>query len=141
MRTRYSIALMLATACLCVGSGLSPFAAMDPSEEVYHYKEATGNSVKAVAWRLNKGKNFVITYSSQIERHVTTTDPTYDTRSWQVTAENGQTNFSAERIGQTILVRGTFKGTPIDKLLEIDESPWYQATSLSLRQLVTSRRF
>jgi hypothetical protein len=117
---------------------MTPLHAMDTTEEVYHYKEVTGDSVTEVAWRLRKGATYVLTYTSPAEQHVTTTGHDYDTRRWQLTVENGQTNFLAERTGQTILVRGTFKGTPIDKRLEVDESPWYQATSLSLRQLVTS---
>jgi len=125
-------------ACFCLGSWLAPLYAMDPSAEVYHYMEMTGNSVRTVAWQLSKGKNFVLTYSSPNERHVTTTDPTYDTRRWQVAAENGKTIFSAERIGQSIIVRGIFKGEPVDKRLDIDRCPWYQATSLSLRELVAS---
>ena len=107
-------------------------------DEVYYYREETGESVKEVAWRLRKGATFILTYSSPVESHVTTTGPDYDTHSWQVTADNGQTHFSAERIDQTITVRGMFKGEPVDKQLDIDESPWYQATSLSLRELVRS---
>ena len=35
-------------------------------------------------------------------------------------------------------MRGRLKGRSIDKTFEIDASPWYQATSLSLRDLVAS---
>ncbi|MBR9986627.1 MAG: hypothetical protein KFF68_12010 [Desulfosarcina sp.] len=108
------------------------------SDEVYFYREKTGDSVKEVTWRLTKGATYILTYTSPVERHVTTTGTDYDTRRWQVTAENGKTLFSAERIGQSIVVRGMFKGEPVDKQLAIDESPWYQATSLSLRELVAS---
>lgn len=108
------------------------------SDEVHYYREVTGESVKAVVWQLSKGATFVLSYSSPVERHVTTTGPDYATRRWQVVTDNGQTDFAAERIGQTIVVRGLFKGKPVDKRLDIDPSPWYQATSLSLRELIAS---
>jgi hypothetical protein len=113
-------------------------ATLTVPDEVYHYREETGASVKDVVWRLSKDEAFTLTYDSLVERHVTTTGPDYDTRGWQVTADGGQTRFSAERVGRTIFVRGTFRGAPVDKRLEIDQSPWYQATSLSLRELVAS---
>ena len=69
---------------------------------------------------------------------MTTTGHDYDTRRWQVTVENEHTHFSAERIDQSIIIRGIFKGEPVDKQLAIDERPWYQATSLSLRGLIAS---
>jgi hypothetical protein len=142
MGTRFSnlkdFALRLATVWFYLGSWMTPLHAMDSTEEVYHYQEVTGESVKEVAWQLCKGATYILTYASPVERHVTTTGPDYDTRRWQVTADNGRTYFSAERTGRAILVRGTLKGEPVDKRLEIDECPWYQATSLSLRELVAS---
>ena len=142
MGTRFSklkdFALRLATVWFYLGSWMTPLHAMDTTEEVYHYQEVTGESVKEVAWQICKGATYILTYASPAERHVTTTGPDYDTRRWQVTADNGRTYFSAERTGRAILVRGTFKGEPVDKRLEIDECPWYQATSLSLRELVAS---
>jgi hypothetical protein len=142
MGTRFSnlkdFALSLATVWFYLGSWMTPLHAMDTTEEVYHYKEVTGDSVKEVAWRLRKGETYVLTYTSPAEQHVTTTGHDYDTRRWQVTVENEHTHFSAERIDQSIIIRGVFKGEPVDKQLAIDEYPWYQATSLSLRGLITS---
>ena len=142
MGTRFSnlkdFALRLATVWFYLGSWMTPLHAMDTAEEVYHYKEVTGDSVKEVAWRLGKGATYVLTYTSPAERHVTTTGHDYDTRRWQVTVENEHTHFSAERIDQSIIIRGIFKGEPVDKRIAIDEAPWYQATSLSLRGLIAS---
>lgn len=116
----------------------TPFVSTLP-EEAHLYTEANGTSVKQVEWQLKKDNLFVLTYSSSLERHVTTTGLDYDTRRWQVVLENEATNFTAERIGRTINVRGMFKGIPVDKRLKIDEAPWYQATSLSLRELIASK--
>jgi hypothetical protein len=71
---------------------------------------------------------------------VTTKGHDYDTRRWQVTVENEHTHFSVERIDQTIIIRGIFKGEPVDKQLVIDERPWYQATSLPFANLLFAAR-
>jgi hypothetical protein len=127
----------LVSAWLCSQASASPPAAQF-MEERYHYQEVTGGAVKEVTWALGKGEHSTLTYTSPDERHTTTVGPGYDTLCWQVITENGKTHFTAERIGQSILVRGTFKGEPVDKRLEIDERPWYQATSLSLRGMVAA---
>lgn len=119
-------------------------AALPNAEEVYHYREVTGKSVKTAEWRLRKAEGFTLTYTSPTQRHVTTTGPDYATRRWTVTADSGQTDFTAERIGRTIHLHGRFKGQAVDKDLAIDDAPWYQATSLSLRGLslqMTARGF
>ncbi|GAB6905956.1 conserved hypothetical protein [Desulfosarcina cetonica] len=113
-------------------------AALPNAEEVYHYREVTGKSVKTAEWRLRKAEGFTLTYTSPTQRHVTTTGPDYATRRWTVTADSGQTDFTAERIGRTIHLHGRFKGQAVDKDLAIDDAPWYQATSLSLRGFIAS---
>jgi hypothetical protein len=112
--------------------------AASPSEEIHRYKEVTGKSVKTVQWHLQNGDVATLRCTSPRERHTTTVGPDYDTWHWQVQADGGQTDFIASRKGETIEITGRFKGQAIDKTLPIDDAPWYQATSLSLRQLATS---
>jgi hypothetical protein len=107
--------------------------------EVHHYLETTGDNEKKVTWQLKKNDLFELTYISEDEQHTTTTGPHYDTRLWHVVADNGTTDFTAERMDRTIRLDGIFKGKPVDKKLSIDNLPWYQATSLSLRRLVKSK--
>jgi hypothetical protein len=122
---------------------LAPVAAAAPAipvidEEIHYYREVTGTSAEEVSWRLTRGDTLVLTYKSPTERHVTTTGRGYRTRCWQVTEANAGTDFIAERKNDTIVIEGTFKGEPLDKILDIDDAPWYQATSLSLRGLIAS---
>ena len=37
-------------------------------DEVYHYQEVTGTSIKAVEWRLKKGGQYTLTYTSTGEK-------------------------------------------------------------------------
>ena len=107
-------------------------------DEVYHYREVTGNTVKAVEWRLRKGDLLTLTTRSRREQYVTVTDSNYDTRRWKASTADGVTDFTAKRDGRTIVVSGRFKGEPVKKVLAIDNCPWYQATSLSLREMIAS---
>lgn len=122
---------------------LLPVAAATPAmplidEETHHYREVTGTSSEEVCWHLVKGDHLVLTYTSPTERHVTTTGPGYRTLRWQVTDAADGTDFVAARHGDAIEIEGTFRGERIDETLDIDEAPWYQATSLSLRGLIAS---
>jgi len=121
----------------------APAAAAAPvmpviDEEIHHYREVTGTSSEDVCWHLLKGDTLILTYTSTTERHVTTTGPGYRTIRWQVTDAADETDFVAKRQGDTIVIEGTFKGEPLDKTVAIDDAPWYQATSLSLRGLIAS---
>jgi hypothetical protein len=113
-------------------------AVAHPSEEVRHYREVTGSSVKNVKWCLEKGDEYKLSSTTSHEQHVTTVGTDYDTSRWRVRAHAGNTDFSAERNGNTIFLRGLFKGKALEKTLPIDGAPWYQATSLSLRHLAAS---
>ncbi|WP_319523776.1 hypothetical protein [uncultured Desulfosarcina sp.] len=131
-------ALILLAAC-----ALAPVATAAPAtpmtdEEIHHYREATGASSKDASWHLSRGDTLVLTYTTATERHVTTTGRSYRTLCWQVTDAAAGNDFVAQRKGDTIVIEGTFKGEPLDKTLDIDDAPWYQATSLSLRGLIAS---
>ena len=122
---------------------LAPAAATAPAtpmtgEEIHHYREVTGTSSEEVCWHLLKGDTLILTYTSPTERHVTTTGPGYRTIRWQVADAADGTDFVAERRGDTIVIEGLFKGETIQQTLSIDDAPWYQATSLSLRGLIAS---
>lgn len=113
--------------------------ASGPPTEIYHYREITGKSVKRVQWQLERrGQDYALTYSAPGEQYVTITGPDYRTRSWSVSDANQKTTLTAEREGRTIVVRGRLQGRPVDRTIAIDDAPWYQATSLSLRELIAS---
>ena len=126
-------------AMLAVLLWLGAAAAATPRvKEVHRYRETTGQSVKEIQWQLDKTTPFILVYASPSQRHVTTTDPDYATRRWTVNSADGRTDLCAERDGETIVISGRFEGAPIKKVLKIDDRPWYQATSLSMRGLIAS---
>jgi hypothetical protein len=124
--------------CAWALSMVPGFTASPSTGETYHYREVTGATVKVASWQLVKGDTWILTYSTPTARHITTTGPDYDTIDWRLTDDDGLSDLYAERRGDVIAVRGRFRGQPVAKRLEIDDAPWYQATSLSLRSLVAS---
>jgi hypothetical protein len=106
--------------------------------EVHCYREVAGASVRDIIWQLDRTDRYTLVSLSPGQRHTTTTTLDYDTLCWQVIDHPGQTDLTANRKDETIVIHGRYKGQPIDKTLRIDRSPWYQATSLSLRGLVAS---
>jgi hypothetical protein len=130
--------IVILTVCSWALSIVFSLAAAPLTSESYHYREVTGEATKDVSWRLVKDEHYVLTYTSATSCHVTTTTLDYDTIRWKLVNGEEGADLSAERKGNHITVRGRLKGRPIDKTFEIDASPWYQATSLSLRDLVAS---
>lgn len=105
-------------------------------EEIHHYRKVTGKTALNATWQLEKNDGYTLTYTSGGEIHVTVTDKEYNTLSWYVVGDDGKTNFRAVRNGGSIALSGRYKGEVVDKRLEIDDRPWYQATSLSLRGFI-----
>lgn len=134
---RPSVLIFLMAWFIVVGNE-TPLHAASSSEEIHRYKEVTGDSVKTLQWHLENGDVATLRCTSPHEHHTTTVGPDYDTSHWQVIADDGLTNFIARRHGDAIEIDGRYKGQDINKTLSIDDAPWYQATSLSLRQLATS---
>lgn len=126
------------TVLLVVGSPKGVLPLFTPCDELYHYREVTGTVIKEVAWHLTKGDCYRLVCISPAERHVTITDGNYNTLRWEMMSADGKTQLVAERRGRTITICGCFEGKPMNKVLCIDDSPWYQATSLSMRGFIDS---
>ncbi|MCA1786302.1 MAG: hypothetical protein LC657_10020 [Desulfobacteraceae bacterium] len=130
--------LCVVSACCGILNVRADPAQSSQPHETHTYIEQTGTAVKQVTWTLEKKDTFTLTYLSPQERHVTTTSLDYDTRRWDVTEKKGPSDFTAVRTGKAITISGRFRGDPVNKTLEIDDTDWYQASSLSLRGLVVS---
>ena len=130
--------LRLLAIYLAITVTIAGFPVYASHDEVYHYREENGDTIKDVQWHLTKDDHYTLTCSSPDATFITVTDSNYNTRRWQMTSTGGDTQLVAERTGQTIAIRGRFEGHAVDKILTIDDHPWYQATSLSLREFVAS---
>ena len=107
--------------------------------ESYEYLETVGDTQLAVQWCAEKSKNTRLLWQTRDEVSLIETRGPFDTARWhgRNTAEN--TDISAFRQGDAILVKGKLKGKAIDKTIAIDAAPWFQSMSWSLRSLVLSK--
>lgn len=120
----------------------APVTAQDADFQVVRqYTEQKGDQVKKVVWQLSRhGQGYQLSYIKGMERHLTQTDERMDTLTWSMTDPNGNSAIEAIRAYDTILLRGNIGNHRIEKDIKVDDAPWFQATSLSLKRFVLSDR-
>jgi hypothetical protein len=59
---------------------------------------------------------------------------------WKVTQTAEGTSVKAQRFGNTIQLRGTFRRQPVSKTYAIDSRPWYQYPEVTLKGFVLSAK-
>lgn len=64
---------------------------------------------------------------------VTRMNRSYETLSWSMKDEAEKTDLIVRRQGNQLIYSGKFKGEQIERSVEVDDAPWYQALSVSLR--------
>lgn len=102
------------------------------------YRETTGGKSKDFKWEiLEKGAQVVITSSRVDEKFINICTPDGATLRWHIQLKP-DTDLQAERIANTITLRGRFQGKKVDKSITIDDRPWFQPLSFSLRNLACS---
>ncbi|MBI5063684.1 MAG: hypothetical protein HZB87_09555, partial [Desulfatitalea sp.] len=106
------------------------------TNEVRRYVEQKDGQRKPVLWQLARGEGCRLVYQNPEETHITETDPDLRTSSWHVSNAPEEVFIQATREEDVIVVRGSRKGQTIEERFVVDQAPWFQATSLSLRQFV-----
>lgn len=100
--------------------------------ESHHYEEKTGDTIKEYNWTMSKiQENCKITIDEPEEQHALITDPTGKTQSWMLKKKN--TDITAYHDGTSIQISGKHEEKNIKKSYALDNSPWFQYLSLSLR--------
>lgn len=107
---------------------------------VRYYIEKCGDTARQVRWCLTEQNGYQLTYQTADECHVTETDDSLATLSWQMTKTSKKFSMNAIRQENSIFIDGEDEGKIIQKHIEIDDAPWFQATSLSLRNFVLSEQ-
>ncbi|MDY6822234.1 MAG: hypothetical protein SWH68_00320 [Thermodesulfobacteriota bacterium] len=106
--------------------------------EHYQYvREESGKQIP-VKWLLEKEDGYTLNYHTSRIKAVTETDHDFATLRWHCENAAEGTDIRAERQGNTIHLKGMLEGKSVDRVMRIDDSPWYQATTLSLRAFVLS---
>lgn len=127
-------ALLLATLCL-----LSPPTAGAAGPQTFHYLQRTGEQSQSFSLTLEPGPPLRLKAEGPRERHQTVMESDYSTRRWQLTQSAEGTDIQARREGDSLLLSGRLRGEPVERRQAIDAAPWYQALSISLRNLLDQR--
>jgi len=114
--------------------------ARDINRELHHYIETRGTDSQEVRWDLSHGNGFRLVYQKASETHVTETNETLVTLVWSMQDHLNQCDLEARRENNTIFIKGRYLGQSVDKQIKVDDAPWFQATSLSLRRFVMSQQ-
>lgn len=106
--------------------------------EHYQYESKIDETRLSVDWKLEKGTEYSLTFRTVEELSITIMKPDGETVRWEYQHYEDRTNIIAERQDNCIHVRGTLKGKSIKRDEAVDDAPWYQALSFSLRPFVMS---
>lgn len=124
----------------CLALAFIPSVRADGAgNEIRRYVEQKDGLRKPVVWQLARGEGYRLVYQNPDETHITETDADLRTRAWNMSNEPEKEFLQATREENVIVVRGSRKGQTVEERFEVDQAPWFQATSLSLRSFVLSQ--
>lgn len=127
---------------LCFGmliAGCAAFAGQSPVE-IQRYIENKKGMSRDILWCLSHREGYRLQYHGPDGTHTTRTDAALNTISWQMEDVGSKMQFRAERKRNVVTIRGTRNGEKIETQVFMDEAPWFQATSLSLRDFALSEK-
>jgi len=120
--------------CCLITLGVSCAADTQAAEtESYRYLQQSGKTEEHFDWILQQQEEPLLRAIGPVEEHQTLMDSAMATRRWELNIPQSETCVEARREGNSILLRGRWRGKPLDRTLDIDEAPWFQALSVSLR--------
>ena len=117
-----------AWALLLFLAGLAPGSAAAD----YRYVEIEGDRRSVFTWDLEPGNPVRITVTQGPRRFVTWCRPDGATLRWEMQDADG-THRTVERNGRRLEFRGQLGGSTLARQSAIDDAPWFQALSFSLR--------
>lgn len=134
--SEYSPCFSLVRKIVCAGLALVfvlSLALRIRASEQHTYIETTGDSTQSFTWNLNvSGDSIEINSYQGEEKFYNLVDRQGLTRKWIYV--RGKDRVTVERSGNFLIYSGRKSGEPFKKKVEIDDSPWFQPLSYSLRK-------
>ena len=132
----------LVNSCILLLCGLFmlPGQVAGSTAEEHLYLRKTGDESSYFNWRLEPGTSLRLITDLQQERDITRMNADLETREWSVKDPAQKIDLQVTRRDNSLLMTGLFKGSTISREVSIDDAPWYQALSLSLRQFTNPNR-
>ncbi len=108
------------------------------SPGIYKYQESVGDKIIPFYWKVEE-KDTLITVSvfEENKSFINVCSADGATLQWQLKV-SGKHDIVANRIGNFLKVSGTRNGKVYNKSVEIDERPWFQPLSFSIRSFLAS---
>ena len=111
---------------------------VDIPQGIFGYIESVGGKTKPFNWQAEaENDNISVTVREDNKLFYNLCALNGDTLQWQIKVEE-QHDIIATRDGNTINLEGIRFGKPYQKSVEIDDRPWYQPLSFSLRSFLCS---
>ncbi|SDM55218.1 hypothetical protein SAMN05660860_02731 [Geoalkalibacter ferrihydriticus] len=107
--------------------------------ENYCYRETRGSDIRYFSWILEGEDPLLLNAGDGVEQHFNVLDPQKASRVWHLTNEREKTDLSIRRNGRSLQLTGLFFGRHLERVVTIDDAPWYQALSVGLRNLLQSQ--
>ena len=104
------------------------------------YAEVKYDETINVSWALYECTGYRLVYEKGPEIHITETDEEFSATSWSMTDTVADCSLIAVRRGHMLSIAGSCRGDVVNKDIELDDAPWFQASSLSLSRFVRSRQ-
>jgi hypothetical protein len=101
-----------------------------------HYLETTGEKQKNFSWVLANEEGWLLTAQDQQETHRAWLKDDFSTVRWNLVSADKSTDISVSRQGNRLHIKGILDGETCDRTLELNDKPWLQALSISLRTLL-----
>ena len=112
-------------------------AVASPAAPVFRYLEQTGTDSCIFTWRLERERDTAtlsVVQRQGSETFLSRNTAAGETLAWQY-VHQPDTDVRAEREGDRIRLSGRFQGKTVDEVHAIDDRPWFQPLSFSLRPL------
>lgn len=121
--------------CIVLGVVMSfPQACLARTVEYHVYRQATGSDSFDFTWTLAVSENNVLKVAGNGEYYENICDAQCRTVEWRYKTDTS--DITAIRDDDVIRIEGTFDNKPFLKGFKIDDHPWYQPLSYSLRCFV-----
>lgn len=111
----------------------------DTPAPVHSYSETVGNASTYFYWQMEEtGRQRTISVQEKNKTFVISCSDKGETRRYQVEDSDNNHDILAERQDDELVISGIRNGKVYSETVKLDERPWYQALSYSLRTFLES---
>ena len=130
--------ILIFFASLTVVTGAVALHGQEVPQGLYTYRETVGEKSRLYSWKAVQVDGHVkISIIEKNTSFLTLCSTDGATVRWKM-KDDGRQNITAERHGNTLHILGIHDGEPYEETLELDDRPWYQLLSFSLRDFLGS---